>query len=165
MSIVRILGIDPGFDRLGICILDKEKGVEKLIYSSCIETSKKDSFEKRLLSIGKELEFILKKYKPNELAIETIFFTKNQKTVINVAEVRGVCLYLCYKHRLSIHEYSPPQIKVAIGGYGKSTKTDIAHMVPKILGIKIKNTLLDDELDAIATALTHSAHRKMNLWK
>ncbi len=165
MNSVRILGIDPGFDRLGICILDKKNGKENLVYSTCIETSKKDSFEKRLMFIGKGLEIILKKYKPNELAIETIFFTKNQKTVINVAEVRGVCLYLCHKHGLSIHEYSPPQIKVAIGGHGKSTKADIAHMIPKILGIKISGDLLDDELDAIATALTHSAHRKISQWK
>lgn len=165
MPVIRILGIDPGFDRLGICILDKEKNKETLIYSSCIMTSKKDSFEKRLGDIGTALEKIFKKYKPNELAIETIFFTKNQKTVINVAEVRGVCLYLSHIHKLSIHEYSPPEIKLSVAGAGNATKTDIAHMVPKILKKQIKADLLDDELDAIAIALCHSAHRKMTLWK
>jgi len=165
MPTVRILGIDPGFDRLGICILDKETTKEKLVRSLCIETNKKTSFEERISHIGSELEKLLEKYKPKELAIETIFFTKNQKTVIHVAEVRGICLYLCHKHGLSIHEYSPPQIKVAVTGYGRAVKSDIAAMVPKILGIPMSSKLLDDEIDAIAIALTHSAHRKMTFWK
>lgn len=162
---VRIIGIDPGFDRLGVCILDKEMNKETLIHSQCITTSKKESFEVRLAEIGEELTKILKKYKPQELAIETIFFTTNQKTIITVAEVRGICIYLCHIHDATIHEYSPPQIKVAVTGYGKATKEDIALMVPKILKTNLSNTVLDDEIDAIAIALTHSAHRKTNLWK
>lgn len=165
MMPIRILGIDPGFDRLGICIVDKEGSKERLVHSLCIETSKKDAFEKRLSDIGTALDEILTTYKPNELAIEKLFFAKNQTTAIQVAEARGVCLYLAHKHGLSIHEYSPPQIKLAVGGHGKASKVDILHMVPKILGKQIQPGLLDDELDAIAIALTHSAHRKMNLWK
>jgi crossover junction endodeoxyribonuclease RuvC len=161
--LVRILGIDPGFDRLGVCILDKENVKETLIYSTCITTSKKKSFEERLLSIGRELEDIIVKYKPHELAIETLFFTNNQKTVITVAEVRGVCIYLSYKHGVSLHEYSPPQIKLAIAGHGKATKDDIAIMVPKILQQPLLINSLDDEIDAIAIALTHSAHRANRL--
>lgn len=161
MSGVRILGIDPGFDRLGVCILDKEQKGESLIFSTCIKTKKTESFESRLESLGKELEEIIKKYKPRELSIETIFFTKNQKTVINVAEVRGVCLYLSKLNNLSIHEYSPPQIKLSICGHGRATKDDISRMVPKILKNQVSEGLIDDELDAIAIALTHSAHRKM----
>lgn len=165
MSPVRILGIDPGFDRLGICILDKYPHKEELIHSQCITTSKKESFEVRLAEIGEELTKILKKYTPSELAIETIFFTTNQKTIITVAEVRGICIYLSHIHDVTIHEYSPPQIKLAVTGYGKATKEDIALMVPKILGKPLKRGILDDEIDAIAIALTHSAHRKMTLWK
>lgn len=165
MSAIRILGIDPGFDRLGICILDKEGSKETLIHSECITTSKKESFEIRLAEIGDQLSKVLKKYKPNELAIETIFFTTNQKTIITVAEVRGVCMYLSYIHDLKIYEYSPPQIKLAIAGHGRATKNDIAHMTSKILSGQIKKNILDDEMDAIAIALTHSAHRKMSLLK
>jgi crossover junction endodeoxyribonuclease RuvC len=165
MTPTRILGIDPGFDRLGVCVLDKEGSKETLMFSTCIATSKKDSFEKRLLVIGEELTCILEKYKPSELAIETLFFTTNQKTIITVAEVRGICIYLSHKYGLSIHEYSPPQIKVAVTGYGKATKEDVAVMVPKILGKVLKIKTLDDEVDAIAIALTHSAHRKMSSWK
>lgn len=161
---VKILGIDPGFDRLGICVIEKDSTKETLLFSTCITTSKKDSFESRLSSIAESLTKILKEYTPSELAIEKLFFTKNQLTAINVAEARGVILYLCHVHGLSVHEYSPPEIKVAVTGYGKATKNDIATMVPKILGKVLEKNLLDDELDAIAIALTHSAHRKMNSW-
>ena len=165
ISLVRIIGIDPGFDRLGICILDKHQNKEELIHSQCITTSKKESFEVRLAEIGEQLTKILELYKPHELAIETLFFTTNQKTIITVAEVRGICIYLSHIHDVTIHEYSPPQIKLAVTGYGKATKNDIALMVPKILNTKLKSGILDDEIDAIAIALTHSAHRKMNTWK
>lgn len=161
MTPVRILGIDPGFDRLGVCILDKEGNKETLIYSCCVETSKKDSFEKRLSMVGQNLEKIIRDYKPQELAIEKLFFAKNQTTALNVAEVRGVVLYLSYSHGLSINEYSPPEIKLAVAGHGRATKTEIFQMVSKILYNQVKVGLLDDEIDAIAIALTHSAHRKM----
>jgi len=159
MSIIRIIGIDPGFDRLGICILDKDRAQETLVYSTCITTSKKDSFEKRLVTIGEQLDNILLEYTPHELAIETLFFTTNQKTIITVAEVRGICIYLAHKHGASIYEYSPPQIKLAIAGHGKASKEDIALMVPKILKQVLPIKTLDDEIDAIAIALTHSANR------
>ena len=163
MKPVRILGIDPGFDRLGACILDKEAQKEELVFSTCLTTSKKDSFEKRLLAIGEELETIIMLYKPDELAIETLFFTKNQKTIITVAEVRGICIYLAHKHGAKIFEYSPPQIKLAIAGHGKASKEDIEIMVPKILKKPLLLNTLDDEIDAIAIALTHSANRANRL--
>jgi crossover junction endodeoxyribonuclease RuvC len=162
MDSVRILGIDPGFDRLGICVLEKKGNKETLLHSSCVVTSKKETFESRLGVIGKEIERVLIKYEPHELAIEKLFFAKNQTTAINVAEVRGVALYLSYLHKLSVHEYSPPQIKLAVAGYGRASKDDIASMVPKILGHALSKELLDDEVDAIAIALTHSAHRRLS---
>jgi crossover junction endodeoxyribonuclease RuvC len=164
-SPIRILGIDPGFDRLGVCILEKDADKETLLYSACLNTSRKDSFEARLGYLGEELRSLLTTYAPHELAIEKLFFTKNQTTAMQVAEARGMILYLCHTHNLSIHEYSPPQIKVAVTGYGNASKSDISSMVPKILGKALGKELLDDELDAIAIALTHSAHRKMTLWK
>lgn len=165
MSPVRILGIDPGFDRMGICVLQKEGNKEILLYSSCVSTSKKDSFEQRLAVLGKELVSVLDEYKPQELAIEKLFFAKNQTTAIQVAEVRGIILYLSHLHKLSIHEYSPPQVKVAVAGHGKASKADIAIMIPRILKTAVRKGMLDDELDAIAIALTHSAHRKIISWR
>lgn len=164
-STVRILGIDPGFDRLGICILDKTGEKESLVYSTCLITSKKDSFEDRIVSLGISLEKILKEYKPQELAIEKLFLTKNQITAINVAQVRGICLYISRLYKLSIYEYSPPEIKLSVTGYGKATKDDIANIVPKILKNPEIKGLLDDEMDAIAIALTHSSHRKLNMFR
>lgn len=164
MKPVRIVGIDPGFDRLGICVLEKDGSKETLLHSSCIITDRKMTFGQRLATLGKELEKVLKKYKPEELAIEKLFFAKNQTTAIQVAEVRGVILYLAQLHSLSVYEYSPPQVKVAVAGHGKADKRDIAHMVPKILKIPADKRMLDDELDAIAIALTHSAHRKTLVW-
>lgn len=161
MSSVRIVGVDPGFDRIGVCIIDKEGDKELLVHSTCIITSRNDTFEKRLFTIGEALKKLFTEYSPSELAIETLFFTKNQTTAILVAEMRGVCLYLAHAYSLSIYEYSPPQIKLAIAGHGKATKKDIAHMLPRILKQPMPQGVLDDELDAIAIALTHSAHRKM----
>jgi crossover junction endodeoxyribonuclease RuvC len=163
MSTVRIIGIDPGFDRLGVAVVDKEGIKETLVFSTCITTSKKDSFEERISEIGRTLSDLFIHYQGNELAIETLFFTKNQKTIITVAEVRGVCIYLAHTHGMTIFEYSPPQIKSAITGHGKATKEDIAIMVPKILKSERKEKVTDDEIDAIAIALTHSTNRQNRL--
>ena len=165
MKKIRILGIDPGFDRLGICVLDKEGTKENLVTSLCVVTSRKDNFEERLLVLASDLEKMLKKYKPDHLAIETLFVTKNQKTAMLVASVRGVIIYLCKKNGLSIFEYSPPQIKSAVTGYGHAKKEDISFMVSKILKMSIKKGQLDDEIDAIAIALTHSACQKESFIK
>ena len=152
---MRILGIDPGFERLGVAVLEKEKNdkKEKVVFSECFKTSAKLDFYERLLLIGKEVEKIIKKYKPEVLSIETLFLTTNQKTVMRVAEVRGVVIYECIKAGLKIFEASPPQIKIATTGYGKSDKKQVMKMV-KILVDVNKSTNSDDELDAIAIAIT-----------
>lgn len=165
MASVRIVGIDPGYDRLGICVLEKDNSKETLLYSTCVVTNRKDSFGKRLKVIGKEFDRVLTTYKPDELAMEKLFFAKNQTTAIQVAEVRGVILYLSELRKLSVYEYSPPEVKVAIAGHGRASKEDIGTMVPKILRLQTTQGMLDDELDAIAIALTHSAHRKVLAWK
>ena len=155
---MRILGIDPGFERLGMAILEKNKKdkKEKVLFSECFKTSAKLEFPERLLLIGKEVKSIIKKFKPKILAIETLFFTTNQKTVMHVAEVRGAVIYEASLSGLKIFEASPPQIKIATTGYGKANKEQVMKMV-KIL-VKIDNfKKSDDELDAIAIALTASA--------
>lgn len=169
---MKILGIDPGFERLGIAILEKtslkKKSAsaqgyggtrEQVIFSECFKTSAKLDFSERLVLIGEEIKKIIKKYKPEILAIETLFLTTNQKTVMHVAEARGVVIYECTQAGMKIFEASPPQIKMAITGYGRANKEQIMKMV-KIL-VDIDNTKKsDDELDAIAIALTASAHLK-----
>ena len=160
---MRILGIDPGFERLGVAVLEKNKGdkKEKVIFSECFHTSAKLEFSKRLLLIGKEVKNIIKKYKPEILSIETLFLTTNHKTVMHVAEARGVVIYEAIQAKLKIFEASPPQIKIATTGYGKADKNQIIKMV-KIL-VDIDNSKKsDDELDAIAIALTAFACIKTN---
>lgn len=155
---MRILGIDPGFERLGVAVLEKNKSgkKEKILFSECFKTSAKLEFNQRLLLIGKEIKNIIKKYKPEILAIETLFLTTNQKTVMRVAEVRGVVIYEASTTKLKIFEASPPQIKIATTGYGKANKEQVMKMVKILVEIdNIKKS--DDELDAIAVALTASA--------
>lgn len=161
---MRILGIDPGFERLGIAVLDKPaaargSGVarESVVFSECFKTSAKLEFSERLNLIGAEVKKIIKKYRPEALAIETLFLTTNQKTVMRVAEARGVALYEAAQAGLKIFEASPPQIKVAITGYGKSDKAQIIKMVKMLVKID-ESKKSDDELDAIAIALTALAH-------
>ena len=158
---MRILGIDPGFERLGVAVLEKNKGdkKERVIFSECFKTSAKLEFSERLKLIGEEIRNVIKKYKPEVLSIETLFLTTNHKTVMHVAEARGVVIYEAAKAGLKIFEASPPQIKIATTGYGKADKNQIIKMV-KIL-VDIDNSKKsDDELDAIAIALTAFAHIK-----
>lgn len=150
-----ILGIDPGFGRLGCAVLEKSRGGEKLIYSICLVSDKKLSQEKRLLSLGQKLEKIIKKYKPDIIAVEKLFFFKNQKTIIGVAEARGMILYLAAKAKIPIMEFTPLEIKMALTGYGRAEKRQVASMVKAILKLK-KIPENDDEIDAIACALTCS---------
>ena len=157
---MKILAIDPGFERVGIAILEKEVGnKEKLLYSTCFKTSAKIPFHERLTLIGTEVERMVKIYKPSALAIEKLYFTTNQKTVMGVSEARGVIIYSASRNGLKIFEYTPPQIKVAVTGYGKADKNMVISMVKKLITVD-KNTNSDDELDAIAIGLTCLACQK-----
>ncbi len=156
---MKILGIDPGFERLGIAILEKniKDKKETVLFSTCFKTSAKLDFSGRLKLIGEEVRKIIKEYQPEVLAIETLFLNTNQKTVMHVAEARGVVVYEAANAGLKVFEASPPQIKVAVTGSGGADKAQIMKMV-RIL-VKIDNTKTsDDELDAIAIALTAFAH-------
>lgn len=154
---MKILGIDPGYDRLGIAII--ENGV--LIHSECFETSRGDDFHIRLKEIGQRVHEVIKEFSPNIMALESLFITKNQKTAMKVAEARGVISYEASLKGIPIHEYSPPQIKVAVTGHGGSDKSQIIKMIPLLIKIGSKDNLKkaqDDEYDAIAVALTCQAH-------
>ncbi len=159
---MRILGIDPGYERLGIAILEKNKPdkKERVLYSECFKTSAKLDFSERLFLIGQKVEEIVKEYKPEILSIETLFLTTNHKTVMNVAEARGVVIYEASRAKLKIFEVSPPQIKIATTGYGKADKKDVMKMVKLLVSID-KDKKSDDELDAIAIALTAFAHIRL----
>ncbi len=156
---MKILGIDPGFERLGIAIIEKNKKIKKetVLYSECFKTSAKLKFEDRLCLIGGKVGEVIKDFSPDVLSIETLFLTTNHKTVMHVAEARGVVIYEATKQGLKIFEASPPQIKIAITGDGHADKEQVMKMVKML--VTIDNTKKsDDELDAIAIALTALAH-------
>ncbi len=151
-----ILGIDPGYDRLGLAVIKQTAGKLELLYSDCFITNKKDAFSDRLLSVGNEIEKVLLDWQPNILAVEKLYFTTNQKTAMAVAEARGVITYLGAKHGLSLAEYTPREIKTCITGYGSADKKQIIEMIPKLIKLD-KLIKYDDEYDAIGIALTHLA--------
>lgn len=151
---MKILAIDPGFERIGIAIIEKTgQKKDNLIYSSCFKTKATLPFHARLSLIGEELEKIIKEYKPLALAIEKLYLNTNHKTVMGVAEARGVIVYSASHNGLDIFEYTPPQIKVSVTGYGKADKKMVLGMVPKLIDME-KSIKSDDELDAIAIGLT-----------
>jgi crossover junction endodeoxyribonuclease RuvC len=159
----RIIGIDPGYDRCGVAIVEGKMQSPKLVFSACIETNKKKSFSERVEFIFNCLQEIIKEYKPTELSIEDLFFTTNQKTAIKVAEARGICLLAGQINKLKIGEYTPLQVKTYLTSYGKADKKQVYFIVEKILKLDFKNPevkkewskKVDDEIDAIAIALTH----------
>lgn len=149
----RILGVDPGYGRIGIAILEKEDNKEKLIHSECFETDSKLPHQKRLVLIANKIEETIEHFKPKKLAIETLLFSKNTKTALKVAESRGVIIMEAAKKGLLISEFNPNSIKLAVTGYGKSDKKQIMSIVDRIF--KIKHRIdFDDEYDAISVALT-----------
>jgi len=150
---MRVLAFDPGYERLGVAVLEKENGKEVLLYSACVRTSAKLEFSERLKKLGEESESLIKKWHPEAIALEEIFFEKNAKTAMQVAEVRGALIYIAAARGIKIHNYTPGEVKVAVTGYGGSDKRAIAAMVPKLLRLP-GGKKLDDELDAIAVGIT-----------
>lgn len=157
-----ILGIDPGYERLGVAILENGKTKKpNVVFSECFKTSSKEEHAERLFQIQTELERVIKKYKPTRLGIETLFFNSNQKSATKVSEARGVILATAKKFGLEIKELSPLQVKVGVTGYGKSDKVAVIKMIPLLVDFdsidKKKNSaMLDDEYDAIAVGFTAS---------
>ena len=157
---MKLLSIDPGYERLGVAIIEKlPKQKEVLLFSECFKTSAKIPHHERLTLIGTHIKEIIHTYKPEVLATEKLFFSSNQKTAMLVAEARGVILFAASSEGLQIFEYAPVEIKVAVTGYGKSEKRQIIEMVKRLICVT-KNTNSDDEYDAIAIGLTYFAiHR------
>jgi len=156
---MRIIGIDPGYERIGIAVIEKKKG-DELLFSTCLITDRKETSSERLLAIGKVVADAIAAYEPDALAIETLFFNSNQKTVMLVAAARGVIMYEAARHGIKVLEYTPLQVKNATTGYGRAEKRQVIHMVEQLIEIP-QGKRLDDEYDAIAIALTASASERL----
>ena len=152
---MKVLSIDPGYDRLGLAVIEKIDGKkETLLHSKCVVTSRDDDFYKRLDDIVTSIKKSINEHSPDYLSIETLYLTNNQKTVMRVAEVRGAVLQCANEAELKIFEYTPLEIKMAICGHGRSDKSQIMSMIPKLIDLKNKEIQYDDEYDAIAIGLT-----------
>ncbi len=155
-----ILGIDPGTAITGWGIIKEDKkGIEMVAYG-CIETSKDKTDVQRLKETANDLEAIIKEYQPDEMAIEELFFFKNLKTAIKVAQSRGVLMYVTAQNKVSVDEYTPLQIKQALTGYGRADKKQMQLMVQQVLKLK-DIPKPDDAADALAVAVCHQQSRKI----
>ena len=152
---MRILGIDPGFAIVGWGIIDSERGNIRPVAYGAITTPAHTSLESRLLTIQHDLESLIEKYTPDEMAIEELFFNTNITTGIAVAEARGVILCTAHRLGLKISEYTPLQVKQAVVGYGKAEKQQVIAMVTSLLKLP-KPPKPDDAADAVAIAICHS---------
>lgn len=159
---MKIIGIDPGYERIGIAVLEKNKGDRKeiLLYSNCFKTSAKLPLPERIFLLGTEVQSVIKKYKPEKLAIEKLYFETNTSSAMGVSEARGAIIFVGRNAGLEILEYTPLQIKNAVTGYGKATKTQVHAMVSKLIELP-KTVKQDDEVDAIAVGITGFATTRL----
>lgn len=152
---MRILGIDPGIQITGYCLLNYENDQFEVITSGSVQTDKNKKEADRLFEINKDINELAKTLKPDVASIEKLFFFKNQKTIIPVAQARGVILSALAQNNISIFEYTPIQVKLTLTGHGRATKDEVKTMVEKFVTIS-QNTKLDDTIDAIAIAICHA---------
>ena len=144
---MKILGIDPGYDRCGVAIVERVVGHnEQVLASGCITTSRDTSFEERLVAW-------IQIHNPDLCVLERLYFTKNQKTAMRVAETRGALIAAITQQGVNVKEYGPGEIKVAITGNGRASKEQVIKMVQQITRIQTVDAF-DDEYDAVAVALT-----------
>src|SRR5260221_318 len=150
-----IIGIDPGYGRVGWCV-GEAKGIQlELLEYGCIETDEKSSLMTRYTEIQKRLRQIVDKYNPDEAALESLFFTNNQKTAMHVSEARGLILGVFLGRHIRCFDYTPLQIKQAVTGFGKAEKDAVERMLRLQFHLD-REKILDDAMDAIGVTLTHT---------
>lgn len=156
---MRVLGVDPGIAIVGYSILDFENNKFKLIEYGCVTTSSTSPLTERLKFIYMEMENIIREFKPQDMAIEELFFNKNVKTAITVAQARGVEILSGINNGLSVYEYTPLQVKQGIVGYGRADKFQVQQSVKNLLRLD-HIPKPDDTADAIAIAICHCFSNK-----
>lgn len=154
-----VLGLDPGFGRLGFGAVGVVRGRTVVLDCGIISTDKDTPFGERLVQLADDLESILRQLKPSKIVVEKLFFTKNAKTAMQVAEARGVLLYLAARRHIPVLEFTPSQVKSAVCGDGTADKKAVQKMVKLLLGLKTAPKI-DDAADALALALMGAAIRE-----
>lgn len=152
------LGIDPGFARCGYAFIESKNSVYKIVDCGLIETFQSMEYNKRLKKIYEELNNLIVKYKPENAAIEELFFSKNSKTALKVAEARGIIILALTINNIDFKEYKPKEVKSQITGNGNANKDAVIKMINLFTGSKI---IQDDTADAVAIALAHASRNRI----
>ena len=151
---MRVFGIDPGYAIVGCGVVDCAGGRYSMVDYGAITTPAGQEMGERLLTIYEQLSFALEKYRPDAVAMEQLFATHNQTTVMGVAQARGVILLSCRQHGLPVYEYTPMQVKMAVVGYGVAEKRQVMEMTKNLLNLR-EVPKPDDAADALAIAICH----------
>lgn len=150
-----ILGIDPGYAIVGFGIIQYEQNRFTPLEYGAVLTQAGEDFSQRLANIYDCMESVLKKWKPQAVAVEKLYFNSNQKTAIGVAEARGVILLAVKKAQVPLYEYTTLQVKTAVTGYGRAHKPQVMEMTRRLLRLKAVPKP-DDTADALAIAICHA---------
>ena len=160
---MRIMGIDPGYAIVGYGTVEYINNKFYPVEFGAITTKAHTPFENRLQEVYTGLDEVIKRAKPQAIAIEQLFFTTNQKTVIQVAMARGVILLCAKNNNIPVFEYTPLQIKQSVTGYGKAIKTQVQEMTKRILNLD-KVPKPDDTADRLAVAICHGYSYRSKLF-
>ena len=160
---MRILGIDPGYAIVGYGVLEYEKNKFYPVEYGAVTTQAHTDFQERLKEVFYSVDEVIKRTQPEALAIEKLFFTTNQKTVIQVAMARGVILLCAKNNNIPVFEYTPLQIKQSVTGYGKAIKTQVQDMTKRLLRLE-KVPKPDDTADRLAVAICHGYSYRSKLF-
>ena len=161
MNNLRILGIDPGIAIVGFGIIEYDNIQFKVVDYGAITSPAHTPVPQRLKMIYDDLNYVIEKYKPDEIAVEELFYNNNAKTVINVAQARGVLILAGQNHNIPVFEYTPLQVKQALTGYGRASKMQIQQMMKSMLGLS-EIPKPDDVADALAIAVCHGNSVRYN---
>jgi len=158
---MRILGIDPGIAIVGYGVVDKEGNRYKTIAYDAVTTKAHTPLEDRLEKVYNGVCEIIKEYKPDAMSIEELFFNNNAKTALTVGQARGVIILAAVQNHIPVYEYTPLQVKQALTGYGRASKTQIQQMMKSMLGL-VEVPKPDDVADALAIAVCHGNSMRFN---
>ena len=148
-----VLGFDPGIGRTGWGVIRRNKSTYEALDYGCIETEPNSDMNQRLLTLHKDASLIIQRFKPDLAVVEELFFNTNAKTALTVGQARGVILLTCTMHKVETVSFTPLQVKMALAGYGRAEKSQVAQMVKTLLSLP-QIPKPDDVTDALAAALT-----------
>lgn len=156
---MKILGVDPGYDRCGWAVVEVVGNQQRALAYDTLTSPKKLSKLERFQALWQQFQALLTQYQPDEVALESLYFSRNVSTALPVSEVRGLIFGLAFEAGIPIAEYQPNEIKLSVTGYGRADKHQVTLMVTKLLRLE-KSPKIDDTDDALAVALTHAVHRQ-----